>query len=76
MARTLVSGGTDALVTIWDLSGGTPPRVLHGHTWVVSGGGMESRWEVAGQLWVGRGHAPVGSRPRDLVSRTFGSLQP
>src|SRR5437763_17047475 len=33
----LVSGGTDTLVTLWDVADRTPLKVLRGHRWVVQG---------------------------------------
>jgi len=61
----VVSGSTDALVTIRDVTslgeGGTPPRDLHGHSWVVSGVG----WSPDGKYLAssGWGTAPlIGER--------------
>lgn len=59
----VVSVGTDALVTIWDVTsqgdGGTPSRVLCGHSWIVSGVGWSpdgnylasSGWDYVINLW-------------------------
>src|SRR5205807_9186145 len=33
----LASAGSDTLVTIWDVEGLTPPRLLRGHSWIVHG---------------------------------------
>jgi WD40 repeat protein len=55
----LVSGGTDRLVTIWNVSGGPPLRVLHGHSAIVFGLGWSpdgsciasSGWDNIIRLW-------------------------
>jgi len=55
----LVSGGTDTLVTVWDVTRGKPLNVLHAHRWSVSGVGWSpdgsvlasSGWDGAIRLW-------------------------
>src|SRR5260221_512537 len=47
----LVSGGTNTLVTIWDVAGGTSPSVLRGHRWIVHG----VAWSPDGRLLASSG---------------------
>ena len=55
----IASAGSDTLVTVWDVTGGTPPRVLRGHGWIVYGVGWSpdgqylasSGWDNTIRLW-------------------------